>query len=148
MKQEDFIFHSRFNKALALKGVTARAVSKALGFTEATVSNWRLGKKTPSADNVAEIARFLGVSADYLLGLSDEDRPGAAPSASASGDNAVALSAGRDAINGADSAGEVARLRERNAELEAQIARMADAVTQLSLRVAALSAATPAAGAK
>lgn len=134
----EFLFHARFAKVLSSHGVTARKVGQALGFTEATVSNWRSGKIIPSADKIVLLARFLGVSADYLLGLSDDENPAPA-SVSASG-NAVA--AGRDATVSADAA-ESARLRARNAELEAQIARMTDAVTQLSTRLAALSAALP-----
>lgn len=37
-----------------------------------TVSNWETGRKLPPADTVIWIARFYGVSTDYIFGLTDE----------------------------------------------------------------------------
>lgn len=137
------IIPARISAICDSRRISNKSIAKGLGLTETTVSFWVTGKKEPSSTNIARLARFLGVSADYLLGLSDDENPAPA-SVSASG-NAVA--AGRDATVSADAA-EAARLRARNAELEAQIARMTDAVTQLSTRLAALSAALPLGGAK
>ena len=123
-----------FRKSHKLSG---GEVEKLTGIKQPMISRWETGDAEPSIANVLRISRSLGVSADYLLGLSDDENPAPA-SVSASGDNAVA--AGRDATVSSDAA-ESARLRARNAELEAQIARMTDAVTQLSTRLAALSAA-------
>ena len=43
----------------------------ALGLSNASVSYWETGKQIPSAEAVYKLARFFGVTADYLLGLSD-----------------------------------------------------------------------------
>lgn len=34
---------------------------------------WKQGKRDPSHDTLVAICKFYGVSADYLLGLTDED---------------------------------------------------------------------------
>ncbi len=38
-----------------------------------TVSSWEQGKSSPSHSDLVAICRLYGVSADYLLGLTDDD---------------------------------------------------------------------------
>ncbi len=38
-----------------------------------TVSSWEQGKSSPSHADLVAICRLYGVSADYLLGLTDDD---------------------------------------------------------------------------
>ncbi len=42
-----------------------------LSSTQRTISNWELGISEPSIDMILSLCRFFGVSADYLLGLTD-----------------------------------------------------------------------------
>lgn len=142
MKQQDNIVGERLRAFRKAHKITGQDVQRMTGIKQPMVSKWESGAALPSLANIARLACALHVSADYLLGLSDAETPAAtAPAVTANGDNAVAMSAGRDAING-DTA-EAERLRARNAELEAQIARMTDAVTRLSTQLAAISAALP-----
>ena len=46
-------------------------VAKELCVTEATVSRWELGKQEPDFDMLIKIAKYFGVSTDFLLGLED-----------------------------------------------------------------------------
>lgn len=43
-----------------------------IGVPQTTYSGWEGGIKSPSANAIAQISNEIGVSADYLLGLSDE----------------------------------------------------------------------------
>jgi len=54
------------------------AFAKRLGVKQATYSTWERGIKDPASSTIVVIASRLGVSADYLLGLSDDS--GALPS--------------------------------------------------------------------
>jgi len=47
------------------------SLGKATGFSNGTISLWEGAKRMPSAANVFELARFFGVSMDYLTGLVD-----------------------------------------------------------------------------
>lgn len=47
------------------------AFSQKLGVKQQTYSNWERGKTEPTLSQICSIAATLGVSADYLLGLSD-----------------------------------------------------------------------------
>lgn len=49
-----------------------KEVSVDLGVSQATVSGWESGLKTPSAKSTMKIAKYFGVTVDYLLGLTDE----------------------------------------------------------------------------
>ncbi len=46
-------------------------VAGELGKSRATIGHWETGKAQPCSDTLARLCRYLGVSADYLLGLSD-----------------------------------------------------------------------------
>lgn len=50
-------------------------IAAALGVSISTLSDWINNKKTISIDNLVKVARYFGVSADYLLGLSSEQSP-------------------------------------------------------------------------
>ena len=54
------------------KGIKASVLSKDTGITEALISNWRSGRQVPKYDSLQKLSRYFGVSADYLLGLTDE----------------------------------------------------------------------------
>ena len=49
-----------------------QALADALGVAQSTVANWEGGRREPSYETLARLARRLEVSADYLLGLSDD----------------------------------------------------------------------------
>jgi transcriptional regulator with XRE-family HTH domain len=61
----------RINAALAIKTTQQKELAEKLNITDNTVSFWCRGKRTPNSEQLIQIAKILGVSADFLLGLSD-----------------------------------------------------------------------------
>lgn len=56
---------------MSASGLTKRTLAERMGLHETTVGKWVLGRNQPSLDYLAKLARALGVSADWLLGLSE-----------------------------------------------------------------------------
>ncbi len=48
-----------------------KKLAEHLGIPDNTVSYWCAGKRTPNTEQIIEISKFLNVSSDYLLGLSE-----------------------------------------------------------------------------
>ena len=63
----------RIRYALTSKNVTQAELAKAIGAFPCTISCYVSGTRTPNSKQIVNIARYLGVSADYLLGLNDAD---------------------------------------------------------------------------
>lgn len=53
-----------------------QALADALGVAQSTVANWERGRREPNYATTVRLAQLLGVSTDYLLGLSDQPRNG------------------------------------------------------------------------
>ena len=45
------------------------------GFAKNAISEWKTGKRKPGASAITKLAEYFGVSADYLLGLTDDRAP-------------------------------------------------------------------------
>lgn len=54
------------------KNHTQASLAEIVGTNARQIWRWESGENSPDADFVTELARVLDVSADYLLGLSDE----------------------------------------------------------------------------
>lgn len=65
-------FASRLRILRKKKGYTQEEVSTKLGLSKVTYGTYEISRYTPDADKIARLADFYNVSADYLLGLSDE----------------------------------------------------------------------------
>lgn len=65
-------FCERLAEAMALRSLTATDLARQLGVDRSQVSQWACGFRTPNADNIVKLASALGVSSDWLLGLTDE----------------------------------------------------------------------------
>lgn len=63
--------YERFQEILEEKGLRAKDVTDATGIKSATLSAWKKGQYTPKQDKLALIADFLGVSLQWLMGLTD-----------------------------------------------------------------------------
>ena len=50
------------------KKLTQAKVAEALGITQQSYARWENGKVTPTSEKLAQIAKFYGVTTDYLLG--------------------------------------------------------------------------------
>ena len=68
-------FKDRLSALLESNGITAYQLSKETGLSNSLISSWRTGKSTPTVDKAAVVARYFGVSTDYLLGLTDNPDP-------------------------------------------------------------------------
>lgn len=62
----------RINSALALRGYKQKDLAKELNVTDNTVSYFCSGSRIPNTIQIIEIAKFLEVSTDYLLGNAKE----------------------------------------------------------------------------
>ena len=63
----------RCRRAFGYRAMTQKEVAAAIGVSENTLSNVMRGNTSdPGVSLVYQIAKALNVSADYLLGLSDE----------------------------------------------------------------------------
>lgn len=49
-----------------------QALADALGISQSTVGNWESGRRSPKRTTAIRLAKFFGVSVDYLLGLTDQ----------------------------------------------------------------------------
>lgn len=54
------------------KGIGQNLLAKELGVSNASISYWETGKQEPSAEAIYKIAIYFGVSADYLLGITND----------------------------------------------------------------------------
>lgn len=64
------IIGKRINSALALRNIKQKDLAAHLNVTDNTISYFCSGKRTPNTLQIIQIADFLNVSADFLLGLS------------------------------------------------------------------------------
>ena len=67
-------FGIRLMKAQSRKDMRTNALARATGTTPTTISGLRLDKRGVSTELLTKLCQALGVSADYLLGLSDDPR--------------------------------------------------------------------------
>jgi DNA-binding XRE family transcriptional regulator len=65
------IFPTRLRLTMALQEKTQQEVAQALGKTRQAVSYYMDGSSSPDWETLSKLAQYFGVSADWLLGLSD-----------------------------------------------------------------------------
>ena len=65
-------FQERFNELLSISGKKQTEIADAIGVTKQCVSDYKKGKSVPSLETLYLLCEFLDVSADYLLGLSND----------------------------------------------------------------------------
>lgn len=63
---------SRLRAIRKERGLTQKDLAKKAGLRQATLSHIERGFAAPRADKLAALCRALDVSADYLLGLTDD----------------------------------------------------------------------------
>lgn len=64
-------FTKRFNEVLSQSGKTQVEIAKALNITKQCVNDYKTGKSVPSIETLYSLCKYLDISADYLLGLTD-----------------------------------------------------------------------------
>lgn len=65
------MFYERIKELRKSLGITQVEFGKKLCVTKQCISNWENGNIQPSIDMLIKIAQTFSVSADYLLGLSN-----------------------------------------------------------------------------
>lgn len=65
-------FGNKLKAVRKAKKLTQVEFAKALGVSSSIIAAYEQGKNFPSVSILIEICKTLGVSSDYLLGLSDE----------------------------------------------------------------------------
>lgn len=65
----------RVMQLIKQSGLSDNAFEKQLHLSQGTVGNWRSGRNKLSMEAIIKLARYFNVSADYLLGLTDDRRP-------------------------------------------------------------------------
>ena len=70
---------SRITSALALRGKKQKELANAIGVTDNTISYYCSGSRSPNIEQLLNIADYLDVSTDYLLGRTSD--PNLSPSA-------------------------------------------------------------------
>ena len=66
------LFGQRISKIRTSQNETQAALAEILGVKKNQVSEIERGNRTTSAERIALICQHYGVSADYLLGLTDD----------------------------------------------------------------------------
>ena len=64
-------FTKRFNELLQQCGKTQVEIAKAVNVTKQCVNDYKTGKSVPSLETLYSLCKYLDVSSDYLLGLTD-----------------------------------------------------------------------------
>ena len=67
---EKSVFATNLRECMERKGVTQTALANMIGMQRQTISLYMNGQSSPNAEILTDIDNALGVSADYLLGLS------------------------------------------------------------------------------
>ena len=57
------------------RNITAYRLSKDCGILETTIGQWKSKRQTPSTQAIVKLAIYFNVSADYLLGLTNDPTP-------------------------------------------------------------------------
>ena len=66
------VFQDRLKQSIQDRGITQRMLATLTGTTEVSISRWANGSRLPNTDALYKLCKALDVSADYLLGLSNE----------------------------------------------------------------------------
>lgn len=64
-------FGPRLKMLIEESGMTVRSLAKDLNVSLGVLSDWQNGNKTPRGDSIMKLTEYFGVTADYLLGLTD-----------------------------------------------------------------------------
>ena len=51
--------------------LSQRKLANDLGVTQACIGKWETGDREPSLDDLIKVAKYFGVTTDYMLGLED-----------------------------------------------------------------------------
>ena len=64
-------FAERLKYLRSENGITQVKLAEETGLSQAALANWENGQRSPSAYAVVILAKYFGVTTDYLLGVAD-----------------------------------------------------------------------------
>lgn len=70
-------FGQRLRQLREQNGFVQKQLANFLGVSESTIGKYENDQRTPSPDTITKLATKFDVSTDYLLGVSNERKPGA-----------------------------------------------------------------------
>lgn len=73
------VFSERLKECRKKSGKLQDEVAAGLGIKKNTYSTYETGRSSPALEFIPEIADYFGVSADYLLGRTDNPEPESEP---------------------------------------------------------------------
>ena len=76
-REQNNVFADRLKELVREKkrdGKGLRDIAKDVGVCPGILSDWQNGNKAPRSDSIVNLARYFDVSADYMLGLTDEKK--------------------------------------------------------------------------
>jgi len=65
------IFIERLRELRLAKNITQVQLANEIKISKSAISSWEKGERVPSALAIIALAKFFGVTSDYLLGLED-----------------------------------------------------------------------------
>ena len=65
-------FSERLKELRLEKNLTQDKLAKETGLSQAGLALWESGKRSPAAYAVVILAKYFGVTTDYLLGVTDD----------------------------------------------------------------------------
>lgn len=72
MRTPDVAFHERLNMVVNQHGYTVVQAAEVCGASKSAMWTWLSGQCMPNAYQLAYLCYGLGVSADWIIGLSEE----------------------------------------------------------------------------
>ncbi len=65
------VFSERLKELRIGRGLTQKELAKETNLSKSAIAFWELNKRTPNAIAIVTLAKYFGVTSDYLLGLSE-----------------------------------------------------------------------------
>lgn len=66
------IFAERLKELRLEKNLTQAKLAKETGLSQAGLAHWENGQRIPNGIVIVTLAKYFGVTTDYLLGVSDD----------------------------------------------------------------------------
>lgn len=79
MEIKPTLFPERLKLLRLSRKLSQYALARGIGVTRATVSAWENRRQEPSLEMLARLAKFLGTTVDYLIGVTNTPRPPITP---------------------------------------------------------------------
>ena len=65
------IFAERLKELRKEKNVSLKVLAREIGVSDIAISRWENELRVPNIENLVLLAKYFGVSTDYLVGLED-----------------------------------------------------------------------------